>query len=171
MLLKNKIRELAAILEEEGLGEIEVRTWWRTIRVSSKPCVEQTEESSFPPPVVQTVTRDVAGPATGAETAAAAAVSAPEEREEPSPASQEEEKYEQILAPMVGTFYAASNPQSDPFVSPGTRVEVGQVLCIIEAMKLMNEIEAETSGIIRKVLARDAQPIEFGQPLFLIESA
>jgi acetyl-CoA carboxylase biotin carboxyl carrier protein len=78
---------------------------------------------------------------------------------------------EQIVSPMVGTFYRASGPQAEPFVYEGKRVEVGDVVCIIEAMKLMNEIESETSGIIRKVIAKDAKPVEYGQPLFLVESA
>ncbi|MCK4237356.1 MAG: acetyl-CoA carboxylase biotin carboxyl carrier protein, partial [Candidatus Krumholzibacteria bacterium] len=77
----------------------------------------------------------------------------------------------QIVSPMVGTFYMASNPQAEPFVHEGKRVEIGEILCTIEAMKLMNEIESEMSGIVRKVLVKDAQPVEYGQPLFLVESA
>ena len=72
---------------------------------------------------------------------------------------------------MVGTFYRSAGPGTDPFISEGSLVETGQVLCIIEAMKLMNEIEAEKSGVIRKILVTDSQPVEFGQPLFLVESA
>ncbi|MBN1165431.1 MAG: acetyl-CoA carboxylase biotin carboxyl carrier protein [Candidatus Krumholzibacteriota bacterium] len=82
-----------------------------------------------------------------------------------------EEKVDEVLSPMVGTFYRAMKPDSEPFVSVGTTVEVGQVLCIIEAMKLMNEIEAEGNYVIRKILVENAQPVEYGQPLFLVESA
>ena len=73
-----------------------------------------------------------------------------------------------INSPMVGTFYRSSSPTSNPFVEVGQEVKVGQVLCIIEAMKLMNQIEAETSGIIKEILAKDGSPVEYGQPLFAI---
>lgn len=74
-----------------------------------------------------------------------------------------------IKAPMVGTFYRASSPEADPFVSLGQEIEEDSVVCIIEAMKVMNEIKAETKGIIRKILVENATPVEFGQVLFLVE--
>ncbi|MEM6289244.1 MAG: acetyl-CoA carboxylase biotin carboxyl carrier protein, partial [Bacteroidota bacterium] len=74
-----------------------------------------------------------------------------------------------VLAPIVGTFYAAPAPDADPYVKVGDRVEVGQTLCIIEAMKLMNEIQAEQGGTIRQILVQNAEPVEFDQPLFVIE--
>ncbi len=74
-----------------------------------------------------------------------------------------------VKAPIVGTFYSASSPDAAPYVKVGDRVEAGQVLCIIEAMKLMNEIEAEQSGVIREILVKNAEPVEYGQTLFMIE--
>ncbi|AFZ65768.1 acetyl-CoA carboxylase biotin carboxyl carrier protein [Deinococcus peraridilitoris] len=74
-----------------------------------------------------------------------------------------------VKAPIVGTFYAASSPEMPPFVKVGDRVEVGQVLCIIEAMKLMNEIESETAGTVKQILVKNAEPVEYGQTLFVIE--
>jgi len=74
-----------------------------------------------------------------------------------------------VKAPIVGTFYRRPAPDAEPYVKEGDRVEKGQVLCIIEAMKLFNEIESEVSGIVRKILVEDAEPVEYGQPLFLIE--
>jgi acetyl-CoA carboxylase biotin carboxyl carrier protein len=74
-----------------------------------------------------------------------------------------------IEAPMVGTFYRATNPEATPFVSEGDMVKEGQILCIIEAMKLMNEIESKVAGRVVKILVENAQPVEFGQPLFLVE--
>ncbi|ADY26502.1 acetyl-CoA carboxylase, biotin carboxyl carrier protein [Deinococcus proteolyticus MRP] len=74
-----------------------------------------------------------------------------------------------VKAPIVGTFYAASSPDAAPYVKVGDRVEEGQVLCIIEAMKLMNEIEAESSGVVREILVSNGEPVEFGQTLFIIE--
>ncbi len=82
----------------------------------------------------------------------------------------EENKYYVVEAPMVGTFYRAPAPGAEPFVKEGDRVEKGQVLCIIEALKVMNEIESEVSGIVRKVLVENGQPVEYGQPLFYIET-
>jgi acetyl-CoA carboxylase biotin carboxyl carrier protein len=74
-----------------------------------------------------------------------------------------------VKAPIVGTFYRSSSPDAPVFVEVGTRVEAGQVLCIIEAMKLMNEIESDMSGVVKQILAQNAQPVEYGQPLFIIE--
>lgn len=86
---------------------------------------------------------------------------------------QKEEKIEEslhtITSPLVGTFYRGPSPDSQPFVEVGSRVEKGQVLCIIEAMKIMNEIESDVSGIVRKILVQNGQPVEYGEPLFLIE--
>jgi acetyl-CoA carboxylase biotin carboxyl carrier protein len=78
-------------------------------------------------------------------------------------------KYVEVKAPIVGTFYRAASPDAEPFVKEGDTVRKGQVLCIIEAMKLMNEIESEVAGVVRKILVSNAEPIEYGQALFLIE--
>lgn len=74
-----------------------------------------------------------------------------------------------IVSPMVGTFYRSSSPQSAPFVEIGQEIKVGQVICIIEAMKLMNQIEADRAGVIKDILVKDGAPVEFGQPLFVVE--
>lgn len=80
-----------------------------------------------------------------------------------------EEHLHTVTSPLVGTFYRSSSPDSPPFVEVGSRVEKGQVLCIIEAMKIMNEIESDVSGVVRKILVQNGQPVEYGEPLFLIE--
>ncbi len=85
--------------------------------------------------------------------------------------SVKEEKYLQIKSPMVGTFYKAPSPDAPPFVDTGEKLEVGQIVCIIEAMKLMNEIKSEIKGKIVEILVENGRPVEFGQPLFLIEPA
>ena len=84
-------------------------------------------------------------------------------------AASEDEKNVKVLSPFVGTFYRAPSPEADPYVSEGKMVKKGDVLCIIEAMKLMNEIESESNGRIVAVLAENGQPVEYGEPLFLIE--
>jgi len=94
-----------------------------------------------------------------------------QEAEKPSYeiAPSEEETLHTITSPLVGTFYRSSSPDSSPFVEVGSKVEKGQVICIIEAMKIMNEIESDVSGIVRKILVENGQPVEYGEPLFLIE--
>jgi len=100
---------------------------------------------------------------------------AAEPEPEPLPAPKEESPADEcpncvvVKAPIVGTFYRRPSPDAEPYVKEGDRVEKGQVLCIIEAMKLFNEIESEVSGIVRKILVEDGSPVEYGQPLFLIE--
>jgi acetyl-CoA carboxylase biotin carboxyl carrier protein len=155
---ENEIRKLAAILREEELDEIEIRGPFSSIRVARRvavaaPASGETVVQSGSPPAPAEAAAEVPVDETGAVEEAAAA------------------SFEEVVSPMVGTFYRASAPGAEPFVAVGQRVEVGEVLCIIEAMKLMNEIEAEQSGIIQKVLVENAQPVEFGQPLFLLDSA
>ncbi len=87
----------------------------------------------------------------------------------PQPAEEETHGLITVTAPLVGTFYRASSPEAAPFAEVGDHVKKGQVICVIEAMKLMNEIEAEADGVIRKVLVENAHPVEYGEPLFLIE--
>ena len=157
MVLSDRIKRLIEILREEDLDEIEVRNWFSGIRIarrrgaSSAVMVEDINEVTEP------------------EAAPAAEAPDPVQVEAAAPA--EDEGLEEFVSPMVGTFYRSAGPEMDPFISEGSRVETGQVLCIIEAMKLMNEIEAERGGIIRKILVEDSQPVEFGQALFLVESA
>jgi len=157
MALSDRIRRLIDILRAEDLDEIEVRNWFSGIRI-----VRRRDSSAAPK----------AETAVGEQAAEdAPSVPAPAPEPEPAPIPAEDEGFEQIVSPMVGTFYRSAGPGKDPFIEIGSHVETGQVLCIIEAMKLMNEIEAERSGVIRKILVKDAQPVEFGQPLFLVESA
>ncbi len=105
----------------------------------------------------------------------AAPAPAPASEPPPAPAPKSEppkedtSRYLEVKAPIVGTFYRAPSPDAEPFVKEGDTVKKGQVLCIIEAMKLMNEIESEVAGVVRKILVANAEPVEYGQVLFLIE--
>jgi acetyl-CoA carboxylase biotin carboxyl carrier protein len=141
-------RRLAAVAAELGLSEIEVESAGTRLRV---------QRAAAPvAPVVHAVPTSVAGvPPTTVEPAVVADVAAP--------------AGVTVEAPMVGTFYRASSPTADPFVREGDVVKQGQILCIIEAMKLMNEIESKAAGRILKVLVENGQPVEYGQPLFLLE--
>jgi acetyl-CoA carboxylase biotin carboxyl carrier protein len=158
MSLSDRIKKLIGILDEEDLDEIEVRTWFTSVRIARR---RDSASVSRPKPLP--------GETGMIEEPGIASV---EDEEMPVTEDlQKEEDLEEFLSPMVGTFYRSAGPGIDPFISVGSHVETGQVLCIIEAMKLMNEIEAESNGIIRKILVEDSQPVEFGQPLFLVESA
>lgn len=139
-----KLKKLIDLVEQSGISELEITEGEETVRISrASPPVYA------PQPVVHHV--------------AAAA---------PSPASvpvAEEPSGHVLKSPMVGTFYRSPSPGADPFVEVGSRVEAGDTLCIIEAMKLLNEIEADKSGVIKSILAENGQPVEYGEPLFVIE--
>jgi acetyl-CoA carboxylase biotin carboxyl carrier protein len=146
--LLEQLRDLAALIIEHGLTEIEVERAGTRIRVARQ--------------------RVGVGPGlTGAIEAAPVATTGVHGKGE----SAVPPHLIAMEAPMVGTFYRAANPQAPPYVNEGDHVKEGQVLCIIEAMKLMNEIEAKTSGRVARILVENAQPVEYGQPLFLLDPA
>ncbi|ANJ66806.1 acetyl-CoA carboxylase, biotin carboxyl carrier protein [Halothiobacillus diazotrophicus] len=144
-----KIKKLIELLEESGIAEIEIREGEESVRIARGSSVAQG--------VVQPV-MNYAQPA-----AAPSAPSAPSES--PAPAA----NGKTIPSPMVGTFYRAPSPTAKPFVDVGSVVKTGDTLCVIEAMKMFNQIEAETSGTITAILVENGQPVEFDQPLFIIE--
>ena len=139
-------RRLAAVAAELGLSEIEVESAGTRLRVQRAAAPAAPVVHAAPTSVASVPTIE---PAVVADVAAPAAIT--------------------VEAPMVGTFYRASSPTADPFVREGDVVKQGQIVCIIEAMKLMNEIESKAAGRIVKVLVDNGQPVEYGQPLFLLE--
>ncbi|MGQ9602951.1 MAG: acetyl-CoA carboxylase biotin carboxyl carrier protein [bacterium] len=147
------LKKLVEIVESSDIDELEVRKWWTKIRITRRhPYKGQN-------PVVAVETRQLEGVPRQVEKV---------EKVEKVESKQIEEAYLEIKSPMVGTFYRAPSPGSKPYVEVGDRVEKGQVVCIIEAMKLMNEIQSEVSGKVTKILVENAQPVEYGQTLFLV---
>ena len=146
-----KLKTLIDLVAESGISELEVTEENDKVRIVNK--VQTVTVASAP------VVAAAPAPAPAAPAAAPAAPAAAEEPAVTGPP---------VTSPMVGTFYRAPNPGAEPFVKVGDRVEVGQTLGIIEAMKLLNEIEAETAGVIKEICVENAQPVEFGQPLFII---
>ncbi|WP_165089017.1 acetyl-CoA carboxylase biotin carboxyl carrier protein [Neisseria yangbaofengii] len=146
-----KLKKLIDLVEESGIAEIEVTEGEEKVRI--------TRATAAPAPVYAPA--PVAAPT--AVTAVPAAVAAPV-AEAPARNLADAQK-----SPMVGTFYRAPGPNAKPFVEVGQSVKAGDTLCIIEAMKLMNEIEAEKSGVVKEILVENATPVEFGEPLFIIE--
>jgi len=142
-----EIRKLIQLVKRTQIGELEVSEGGRTVRISALPAIA--------PANTQVVAAaPAAAPAAPAETPAASA---------------EEERLAKIISPMVGTFYRAPAPDADPYVEVGKHIDVGQTACIIEAMKLMNEIESEVRGRVVKIAVENGQPVEYGQLLFLID--
>ena len=148
-----ELRQLIRLVQRTGIGELEVNSGARTVRIAAR---SHLPANVGPPPTAFAPAS--AGPA------AAVAGAVPF-------APQLAESLVAVTSPMVGTFYRAPAPDADPYVESGDMVEVGQTVCIVEAMKLMNEIESEFRGRVVKVLVENAQPVEFGQKLFLIEPA
>jgi acetyl-CoA carboxylase biotin carboxyl carrier protein len=147
-----ELRRLIRLVQRTGIGELEVSVGGRTVRIAASlgggmrgTAIQVGERSAMPAPSTD------AAPARETPKAQANTLA--------------------ITSPMVGTFYRAPAPDADPYVEVGDRVEVGQTVCIVEAMKLMNEIESEVRGRIVQILVENAQPVEFGQTLFLVDPA
>jgi acetyl-CoA carboxylase biotin carboxyl carrier protein len=154
------LRRLINLVEESEIESLEIRRFFRTIKITKHHANNHNGSSSGA--TAKLVEIPIAAPEKPAETRTAAP---PAQQAPAAPPS----NLVEIKAPMVGTFYRAPTPGAAPFVQPDQTVASGDVLCIIEAMKLMNEIEAEQRGKIVKVLVEDAHPVEFGQTLFLLD--
>ena len=148
-----KVKKLIELLEESGIAEIEITEGEEGVRISRYPA-GGVQLSAPPPPA--------------APLPAAPAAAAPQ-AVEAAPPPPERVQGTEVLAPMVGTFYSAPSPDAQPYVQVGDEVNAGDTLCIIEAMKMMNNIEAETAGRVSAIQVENGQPVEFGQVLFIIE--
>jgi acetyl-CoA carboxylase biotin carboxyl carrier protein len=144
-----EIRDIISLMNENDLSEIEIEREGMKIKLK-KISAEAVESARRPPPDYHIETQPVSKAAEGAAVVAAS-------------------NRKEIKSPMVGTFYRASSPEAPSFVEAGQVIEVGQVVCIIEAMKLMNEIKSEVRGKIVEIHVENAQSVEFGQPLFSVE--
>ncbi len=175
MFMREKnIRKLIEIVEESEIDGLELSSWGRKIKITRRQIsmnghgpsahngsgVADLLSGAPPPPVYAHA---------GAHFPSAAPQVAPAAT--PAPVAAPEANLLEVKSPMVGTYYSAPSPDAPPYVKTGDNVSVGQVVCIVEAMKLMNEIESEVSGKVVKILVSNAQPVEFGQALFLIDPA
>ncbi|MDH4107731.1 MAG: acetyl-CoA carboxylase biotin carboxyl carrier protein [Gammaproteobacteria bacterium] len=153
-----KVKKLIELLDESGIAEIEITEGEESVRISRYPKGVPSLMETWHP---------VAAPAPAAPAPAAAAPAAPAAT---APAAREpEEDGHMVTSPMVGTYYSAPSPGSPPYVQVGDRVNAGDTLCIIEAMKMMNQIEAEVAGVIKSIRVQNGEPVEFGQTLFVID--
>ena len=152
-----KIKKLIELLEESGIAEIEIKEGEEAVRIS-----RMGAHNAGMLPVTQVMHAAAPAPVPGRLPELQPVL--PE-----SSAAKPKPNEHVITAPMVGTFYAAPSPGAKPFVEIGDEVKVGQVLCVIEAMKMMNQIEADKAGRVASIMARNGDPVEFGQPLFVVE--
>jgi acetyl-CoA carboxylase biotin carboxyl carrier protein len=148
-----KVKKLIELLEESGIAEIEIHEGEESVRISRESKIA---------PAQQVFSAGMPAAAAAPAPAPAAAEQAPAAEEESTPAGH------QVTSPIVGTLYRASSPGAKPFAEVGQQVNVGDTLCIVEAMKIMNQIEADKAGVIKAVLVENGEPVEFGQPLFII---
>ncbi|MCK5327917.1 MAG: acetyl-CoA carboxylase biotin carboxyl carrier protein [Candidatus Latescibacteria bacterium] len=147
---EKEIRKLIQLVEESEIHELEVSRWGRKIRITKHGAVATAHASVVHPTPLP---------------------SSEPETEAPPPPQEEvgEEILHEIVSPMVGLFYRAPDPDSEPFVKEGDHVTAGQTVCIVEAMKVLNEIESDAEGTIMRIMVESAQPVEYGQPLFLLK--
>ena len=151
---QDKLKEIIYILENSNVNEIDVSFWGRKFRVVKEPNIITQDDSD---PNVQAIDAPTGSKETPGE-------------DEPV-LTEQSSKGEELLSPMPGTYYAAATPDDPPFISKGDSVREGQTLCIIEAMKIMNEIESECDGIVTEIMVENGDPVEYNQPLFLIDPA
>ena len=149
---EDKLRKLLELFHDSDIEELEVQhSFWHGTRI-------RLTRSRAPSPVAPAASMPVAPIVS----------TAPTEPTAPAPAEKTDDGLHEVLSPMVGTFYRAASPEADPFVREGDRIESGQTLCIIEAMKIMNEIPADVQGEVVEILVGDGQPVEYNQALFKI---
>ena len=149
-----KIKKLIELLEESALTEIEISEGEESIRLSRSSPLDPAESTTANP--LPARSRETPSPSRESSSTAATLEDLP--------------GTVPVVSPMVGTFYAAPNPESSPYVKTGSEVTLGDTLCVIEAMKIFNHVDAECSGVIRKILKNSGDPVEFGETLFLIET-
>ena len=148
-----KVKKLIELLEESGISELEISEGEESVRISRHPRAGM-QVATQAAPIMPAAPAAAAAPATAATAAG-----------ERAPRNDEHT----VTSPMVGTYYSSASPGAKPFVEIGSEIKVGQILCIIEAMKMMNQIESDKEGRVTAMLAKNGEPVEFGQPLFIIE--
>ncbi|MEM9672781.1 MAG: acetyl-CoA carboxylase biotin carboxyl carrier protein [Bacteroidota bacterium] len=172
----SEIRNLLDFIANSGLDEVELETDDIKLKIKKNSAQEIQQNiihsSSMPSDATALVSHTPVAPAVPAQPT----LSAPEQKEQEAPvkpvtSTKDKSQYITIKSPMIGTFYQSPNPETGPFVQVGDKVSKGQTVCIIEAMKLFNEIESEQSGTVVEILVDDSSPVEFDQPLFLLDPA
>jgi acetyl-CoA carboxylase biotin carboxyl carrier protein len=165
MLKIQEIREIIKLIDQTGIEEFKYKTEEGEIKLKKGGAVQVTETA----PAAQVAAAPAPAPAAPAAQPAPVAKEEPKQQEAAPEASSQDENLLEVKSPMVGTFYKSPSPDAPAFVSVGDKVKPDSVVCIVEAMKLFNEIEAEMNGEIAQILVEDGQLVEYGQPLFLVK--
>ena len=147
---QDKLKEIIYILENSDINEIDLNFWGRKYRVVKSPGISVVDEKAHTKPLNLSNPTEI------------------NSSQDDVSVNPETTNSNNVLSPMPGTFYAASSPEAEPFVKVGDNIKKGDTLCIVEAMKIMNEIEAENNGVISEVLINNGDPVEYNQPLFKI---
>ncbi|MGE3799676.1 MAG: acetyl-CoA carboxylase biotin carboxyl carrier protein [Candidatus Kapaibacterium sp.] len=164
------LKKLLELFDESSVNDLKLEKEGTAIRLTKNPKKEVQDQTSYhivPNPPLQE--SPVIGTSTSEATSGVQSTPSAQEKKASAEQEQNAHSFHEILSPIVGTFYSAPNPDADSFVQVGSKVKPGDVLCIVEAMKLMNEIESDVSGRVVQILVENAQPVEYGQVLFLIE--
>lgn len=151
-----KLKKLIDLVEESGIAELELTEGEEKVKISCQPKQQKIAPQYIQTPQISQIPHQEV-------------IHTPSTSPIETPAPLTSSKEQQISSPMVGTFYRASSPDAGSFVEIGTSVKKGDILCIIEAMKILNEIESDKDGVIKKILIENGQPVEFGEALFVIE--
>jgi acetyl-CoA carboxylase biotin carboxyl carrier protein len=152
-----KVKKLIELLEESDIAEIEIHEGEESVRISRASSIPIAAPAPVPAPIPAPAPAPTAAPAF------------PSPAEETGSATPEEISGHQIKSPMVGTFYRAPSPGAKNFVEEGQQVSAGDTLCIIEAMKILNQIESDKAGTVKRILVENGEPVEYNQPMFIIE--
>ncbi len=154
------VKKLIEIFDESAASELKIEEEGLKIKISKKSAEKNGSA------IVETPLERIEQSSSKSETEVVETPQKSEDEEDPAP----EEDGHKVNSPIVGTFYRSPSPDSPPYVEVGDRINKGDVLCIVEAMKLMNEIESDVSGVVKKILVENAQPVEYSQPLFIIDA-
>ena len=154
---KDKIKEIIYMLENSDVNEIEVRFWFNKIKVTKKPSILNLDSSKVASQDISTSSQNLISTDNNVA------------KDEQKIATSSVSNLVEVKSPMPGTFYSSPDPDSSPFVSVGDTVKPGDTICIVEAMKIMNEIQAEDVGVVEEILIQNASPVEFDQVLFKLK--
>jgi len=168
-MLQDKIKLLINIIEDTEINELEVSSFWGAQKIRLQKKLNIPLQTTVQPTIIsgeQTISADEASKVDSVVPPTIESKSTPEPEVKEPPLNSVE-----IIAPLVGTFYQSAKPGAPAFVKEGDIIQIGQTICIIEAMKIFNEIESEVSGKVVKIIVNDSSPVEYGQPLMLVESS
>lgn len=170
-MTQKEIKELIELVAETELSEVRIKQGELKLHIRGKSYVAPVPAAAAgqAPSIINVPAAPAYGPAPAPAPAAATPAPAAAPASESAPAADDESKYVAVKSPMIGTFYRSPSPDKEAYVKVGDKINKGDTVCIVEAMKLFNEIESEVSGTIVKMLVEDASPIEYDQPLFLVD--